>query len=149
MCIEDEDVAKFVYNSPSPSLQYARYSDWFFSYAQQIKDTTMNQINNSSTTLLDYHRNRLECLEVILGNKEKLEAIFAPWKEEKMTALKNISADDFKGLADQTLVNVVDEVLPSYPPAYIVGPTVEEDAFNVILEKDTEFATVSLVEVKV
>lgn len=77
MCLEDQDVAKFVYQSPSPSLQFARYSDWFFIYARQIKETTMNQINNSATTLLEYHRKRLEALEFILSNEEKLEAIFA------------------------------------------------------------------------
>lgn len=53
------------------------------------------------------------------------------------------------GLADQTLANVVDEVIPSYPPVYIVGPTDAETEHKVILEKDTELATVSLVEVSV
>lgn len=66
-----------------------------------------------------------------------------------MTALQKIPADSFVGLADQTLVNVVDEVIPSYPPAYIVGPTAAEEPVKVILEKDTEHATVTLVEVSV
>ena len=49
-------------------------------------------------------------------------------------------------MADHTLFNVVDDVLASYPPSYIVGPTTV-DPSKTILEKDTEFATISLVEV--
>lgn len=36
----------------------------------------MNQINNSATTLLEYHRKRLDALDYILSNEEKLEEIF-------------------------------------------------------------------------
>lgn len=31
---EDENVARYVFDQPSPSIQYARYTDWFFSYAE-------------------------------------------------------------------------------------------------------------------
>lgn len=41
----------------------------------------MSQVKNT-TTLLEYHKNRLESLEVIMGMREKLEAILAPMVEE-------------------------------------------------------------------
>lgn len=47
-------------------MQYARYIDWFFPYAYGLKIATYNQVKNT-TTMLDYHRNRLESLEVILS----------------------------------------------------------------------------------
>ena len=147
MCLDDVEVAKFVYHSPSPSLQYARYTDWFFPSAEALRETTMNQINNSATTLLDYHRNRLNALDFILTSREKLEETFAPWKNAQMEALDNLPQGAFTGLADHTLVKVVDEVIPSYPPTYIVGPCTPELPSTVILEKDTELATVTLVEV--
>lgn len=69
MCVEDPAVARYVFRQPAPSLQFARYSDWFFPYAEALKAATLNQIKNT-TTLLDYHKNRLESLEVILGLQE-------------------------------------------------------------------------------
>ena len=90
MCLEDEEVAKFVYQSPSPSMQYARYTDWFFLYAEQLKESTNNQIKNSQTTLQEYHRNRLDSLDFILSMQEKLESIFAPWKEEQKAKLEKL-----------------------------------------------------------
>ena len=41
---------------------------------------------------------------------------------------------------------MVDDVIPCYPPSYIVGPTTN-DYGETIYETDTEFATISLVEV--
>lgn len=31
---DDDDVARFIFKQPAPSLQYARYTDWFFPYAE-------------------------------------------------------------------------------------------------------------------
>ena len=70
--LEDEVVARYVFNQPAPSLQYSRYTDWFFTYAEALRNTTMNSVKNTST-LLEYHKNRLESLEEILGNRERLE----------------------------------------------------------------------------
>jgi hypothetical protein len=36
MCLEDDDIMTYVYNSPAPSAQHARYQDWFFEYARDI-----------------------------------------------------------------------------------------------------------------
>lgn len=65
MCVEDETVAKYVFSQPSPSLQYARYTDWFFPYVHALKQQTLKQVN-SAATMLDYHRSRLEQIEKIL-----------------------------------------------------------------------------------
>lgn len=44
MCVEDESVARYVFSQPSPSVQYARYSDWLFPYAESLLTTTQNQM---------------------------------------------------------------------------------------------------------
>ena len=75
MCVEDVTVARYVFNQPSPSLQYARYTDWFFPYVFALKQQTLKQVN-SAATMLDYHRSRLEQIEKILELQEQLEAIF-------------------------------------------------------------------------
>lgn len=80
MCIDDDDIAEYVFNQPAPSLQYARYSDWFFVYAEALKQTTLNQ-TKSQTNMLEYHKNRLQSVEVVLSLREKLEAKFGPLYE--------------------------------------------------------------------
>ena len=126
-------------------MQYARYVDWFFPYAEALKIATYNQVKNT-TTMLDYHRNRLESLEVILSRKERLEAIFSPWLEEQKTSLNSLGEEKFQGYRNHTLYPALAEVIPSYPPAYIIGQATM-GAGRVILAKDTEFATVTLEEV--
>mmetsp|Transcript_18346 Transcript_18346/g.24538 ORF Transcript_18346/g.24538 Transcript_18346/m.24538 type:complete len:90 (+) Transcript_18346:4433-4702(+) len=37
---EDDEVARFVFNQPSPSIQFARYTDWFFPYAEALLEQT-------------------------------------------------------------------------------------------------------------
>lgn len=69
MMLEDETVARYVFNQPAPSLQYARFTDWFFTYAEQLRNATLMQAKNT-TTLLEYHQKRLESLEIILGQRE-------------------------------------------------------------------------------
>ena len=34
MMAEDEEITRFVFNQPAPSLQTARYSDWLFPYTE-------------------------------------------------------------------------------------------------------------------
>lgn len=33
LCIEDEEICAYIYNMPPPTHQYARYCDWFESFA--------------------------------------------------------------------------------------------------------------------
>lgn len=51
---DDDDVARFVFNQPAPSIQYARYTDWFFPYAEQMQDQISNSA--SSSTMYDYQK---------------------------------------------------------------------------------------------
>ena len=145
MMLEDETVARYVLCQPAPSLQYARYTDWFFTYAENLRNSTQSQIKNT-TTLLDYHKQRLESLEVILGMQEQFDAMIAPLIEEQKTKVQAMGEDDFIGYASHSLYPQVDSVIPSYPPSYIVGPTIFDSA-RVILQKEDDLATVTLEEV--
>lgn len=77
MMINDEVIAQYVFSQPAPSLQYSRYTDWFFPYADQLRAQTMNQVKNT-TTLLEYHKNRLDSLDKIIEMKETLDAMLLP-----------------------------------------------------------------------
>ena len=79
-------MARYVFNQPSPSLQFARYTDWFYPYVESLKHQTLKQVNNAAT-MLDYHRSRLEQIERILELRERLEAIFEPWIQEQKTKI--------------------------------------------------------------
>ena len=57
-----------------------------------------------------------------------------------------MSGDSFKEYKEHTLFPQVSDVLPSYPPAYIVGQLLHEPS-RIVLEKDSEMATVTLEEV--
>ena len=146
MCLEDHDVGKYVWNQPAPTLQYARYTDWFFPYAQALKQNTLNQVKNT-TTMLDYHKNRLELLESILSMMPDFLKMKEPWAAEEQAKLTgSVGETSFIGYQSHALGSQVDEVIASYPPAYVVGPTVTDEA-NILLTKDTELATVTLEEV--
>ena len=83
----------------------------------------MNQVKNT-TTLLEYHKNRLECLESIVDMRERLEAILAPFAEEERVKIEGMGDGEFDGYSSHSLASQVKEVMPSYPPKYIVGPTI-------------------------
>jgi len=38
-CLEDEAIAKYVFNSPPPSLRFARYTDCLFALPSEIRDS--------------------------------------------------------------------------------------------------------------
>ena len=77
--------------------------------------------------------------------REQLDSLFAPWIVQQKTRMQQIGEEEFIGFASHSLHNQVPEVIPSFPPTYIVGPTIF-DAGRVILTKDTELATVYIEE---
>ena len=145
LCCEDAAVARFVFNMPAPSMQFARYTDWFFPYAEQLKESTLNQVKNT-TTMLEYHKSRLVMLDRILELRPQLEALFERWIEEQKSKLAQMGPEEFKGYTEQCLYPAVPDVITSYPPAYLVGPTTS-DTPRVLMTQETELATITLEEV--
>merc|ERR1711871_813837 len=45
MCLADDDVMKYVFSSPSPTAQWARYVDWIYPYVTDVKDQMDNARN--------------------------------------------------------------------------------------------------------
>lgn len=60
--------------------------------------------------------------------------------------MQAIGETEFVGYASHSLYPQVSEVIPSYPPAYIVGQT-KFDTGRVIMQKDNELATVTIEEI--
>ena len=42
MMLENDDVARYVFNQPAPTISHARYTDFFWSYCEQLKITIYN-----------------------------------------------------------------------------------------------------------
>lgn len=101
MCLEDDEVAEYIYRQPSPNLQNARYTDWWFTYAETLKKSTLDQTKGS--TMLEYHKNRMIGLEAILGMKEQLEAKFGAMFEEQKKKLAALDDTSFAGYKEMTL----------------------------------------------
>lgn len=141
----DDEVARFVFDQPAPSIQYARYTDWFFPYAEALLDST--NVTLQTTTMLDYHKQRKDALEKILELKKDLQPKFDQWIGEQMAALEQSGENAFAGYWDHTLHKTDETVIASYPPVYLVGPIVPGVAPKVLLTKDTDLATVSIEEV--
>ena len=78
--LENDEIAEYVYNLPSPTMQGARYTDFFFTYFDQLKAATLNATKNTNT-IIEYHRTRLVLLEQLNGYREAFEAKVAPWAE--------------------------------------------------------------------
>lgn len=36
MCLEDDDIMEYVFFSPAPTAQNARYTDWLIKYARDL-----------------------------------------------------------------------------------------------------------------
>ena len=47
MMLEDEDIAEFIFAQPAPTLQSSRFTDWFYPYAEYLKQQTLNAIKNT------------------------------------------------------------------------------------------------------
>jgi len=43
--VKDREIARFVYNTPPPTYQHARYSDWFRSYIDAQHQELSNLMN--------------------------------------------------------------------------------------------------------
>ena len=86
MILEDDEIAWYVFNQPSPTMQGARYTDFFYPYCEQLKAATLNATKNT-TTIIDFHRTRLVLLEQLFGYRESFEAKLAPWIEAQKAKL--------------------------------------------------------------
>ena len=80
MCLEDEVIARHIFEQPSPSLQYARYTDWLIPYVSKLKVSVMNTVKNASQ-MLDYNKNKLTQIDAVLEVQEKFEKMLQPWIE--------------------------------------------------------------------
>ena len=46
--LESDEIAWYVFNLPSPTMQGARYTDFFFPYCEQLKDATLKATKNTN-----------------------------------------------------------------------------------------------------
>ena len=144
MMLENDDVARYVFNQPAPTISHARYTDFFWSYCEQLKITIHNQSKNTGS-MPDYQQKRLDLVMQVLGQRESLDAKLAPWIQDQKNKLENMGEEEFAGFSKQSLHAQAPEVITSYPPAYLVG-ALDTEASRVVLTQETEKVAVVLEE---
>ena len=102
MMVEDDEIAWYIFNMPGPSLQSARFTDWFWNYAGDMRASTMKQ-QQTQQSMVDFYKIRLVIIEAIFNNKDKLEAKLAPWIQDQKQKLEGMSDDVFKAYKRQSL----------------------------------------------
>ena len=71
MCVKDDTVFDFVYNTPAPTYQNVRFTDWFLPYYKERRtesEAILNDISNCSQH--NYHGQRMKYLDEIEKNKD-------------------------------------------------------------------------------
>ena len=62
LCNVDAAVFRYIYTMKPPTLQYARYSDWFKFYFTEQKDKVVKAVNQYTNSSSDYYTKKLDSL---------------------------------------------------------------------------------------
>ena len=83
-CLEDDMIARYIFNMPGPSLRFARYSDLLIVFAEEIKAETLHKQSKSAGRIgfSQKDKDMMEMVEVVLGKKDAIEQLFQPWIDE-------------------------------------------------------------------
>ena len=119
---DDEVFAKYIFSQPSPTMQGARYTDWFWSYYDYIAPKVQKEAENQ-ITLLDYTKAKMLHLQRIEELRPAVEAKLNGWIEDQKKELLDaaVGTSKFVGYREQCLYPEIAEIIPSYPPAYLIG----------------------------
>jgi hypothetical protein len=90
MCIADSDIMEYVFKCPSPTGQFARYSDWIYPYILDVKEG----IENARTTYMS-NKTKKELVEALMEMQEKFEEATKKFKDEEDKARAAAKPTDF------------------------------------------------------
>ena len=147
-CLVDQDIARFVFESPPPCLRFARFSDCFITYAKEIKIDAQARAQRMGSRALDPEDVlKAEMADEIIAKEEEISGLFQPWIEEQETQLEGKDEADFKAYESTTaLEEDCDTLLRSYPPAVVIGPAANDT--EVSLGKAQDDQQIVQIEVK-
>ena len=148
MMAADEELARYIFDQPAPSVQGARYWDWVMFHTEQKLTETQNTMKNV-VQASDYNKKKLDVINKILELRPTVEKMLAPWvqEQEEQLAKESVGTSEFVGYLEHTLVGQEEGILKAYPPPYLVGAPKPGVANRVLLTEETELATVTLEEV--
>ena len=134
LMIKDDVIARFVYNTPPHTYQFARFSDWFRGYLEnQRTDTERSQGYNS------YFKNKFDAIVKSLGYLERVEEKFKRFQEEDRLAYERAKSEEgkeFEEIEKDWLAFKNPEVIPHFPPQIIVGRQVADDKEFLVFDED-------------
>jgi len=134
LMIKDDVIARFVYNTPPHTYQFARFTDWFRNYLEnQKQDTERSQGYNS------YFKNKFDCIVKSLGYLERVEEKFKRFEEEDKIAYERAKSEEgkeFEEIEKDWLAYKNQEVIPHFPPQIIIGRQVADDKEFLVYDED-------------
>ena len=134
LMIKDDVIARFVYNTPPHTYQFARFTDWFRNYLEnQKQDTERSQSYNS------YFKNKFDCIVKSLGYLERVEEKFKRFEEEDKIAYERAKSEEgkeFEEIEKDWLAYKNQEVIPHFPPQIIIGRQVADDKEFLVYDED-------------
>jgi len=144
LCLTDDVICNYVYHLPPQTYQFARLTDFARPFITgQIETVSRNIQTNKS--MADYYQKRLdlsnECLLLLDKFDEKCQGYAVTEK-----AAFEANTDAFAGLEGTFMAYKNPEVIPHFPPQYIIGKQVDEA--KEIAVHEHELVTVKLYEVK-
>lgn len=139
-CIEDQDIAQFVFESPPPCLRFARFSDCFVTYAKEISiDVQARKVRMGDRGLDAEDTLKAEMADEIIAKEEEILAVFQPWIEAQVAQLESKDEADFATYESTTTLEApCDTLLRSYPPAVVIGTAANDTEVSLGQAQDAQ-----------
>jgi hypothetical protein len=124
LCVNDDTICRYVYNMKPHSYQYARYSDWFWSYANdQLKHIV--KCMKANPTVSSFYEKRKDILIQIFELYKQFDEKVKAYANEEFQAMKaNMATENFKGTQEVFMGYTHPEVIRHWPPQYIISKEV-------------------------
>lgn len=131
---KDDIIARFVYNTPPHTYQFARFTDWFRIYLENQKQET-----ERSTSYNAYFKNKFDSVVKALTYLDRVEVKYNLFKEEERLAYertKNEEGKDFEEVEKDWLAYQNPDVIEHFPPQIIIGRQVADDREFLVYDED-------------
>ena len=114
LCLSDDTICRYIYTMQSPTFQYARYSDWFFTYAEQQKKH-IQAIGRACRNINSSNRKCIKSLDEILEMRQQFQEKCQIIKfEQKLAMETNNSSSNKKPKI--CMAGLKKEIIEHFPP---------------------------------
>jgi len=144
MCLDDPDVARYVYEMPGDNLAISRMTDWWLPYMDEQRVDVMQDINKGykGSSVIDKHESIQKYVTII----EEWKVIMNAFVQEDRDKLEDRLANGFPNCRDIWMQGTNDEVMDDPVPQIIIGKQVSEPTVIDTYEDDQVEVTLQELE---